>query len=475
MTYQRVAHGDRANDGSATDAVAIVNAHSDGLEALEAASNPLSYIYPESYGAVLDGRHIIVTTTGGNTTITATGSGHAEGSAIFAPTDVGKAIHLDKVGAAGGYHKTTVAAYVSATQVTLTVAPVSSGTSIHGVVGTDSTTAIHNASQAAALGGVVYFKPADRFYFVPTAGVILLPRGCRWQGAGSSSSKIISTATTGRLVTWTGMQTSFDNLTITHLYSDSGVNSGDAVSVAPTSGCAIYVDSQIWGANSIRNCAISGFYDNIVVNQGEVFNITENYIGGARRYNLSLASATHMDAGQVNVWNNTLNGWAAGEIARTQCDIFWVSGGGLNIQNNTFGQSQANIQMDMTLNGTEPYVSNIIISGNTIEDFLTSRGAIWIHAPGNGDFSYVSITNNVIATVYSGGAVNPPIQILADSGAHPRYGAYGFYLVSIVGNVARVGSQKIALLDRVTDYTVVGNLSSNQGNTFTVTNSTGGV
>jgi lysophospholipase L1-like esterase len=34
--YPRVAHGDRANDGSATDAADLFNAHSEGLEALEA-------------------------------------------------------------------------------------------------------------------------------------------------------------------------------------------------------------------------------------------------------------------------------------------------------------------------------------------------------------------------------------------------------------------------------------------------------
>lgn len=106
----------------------------------------------EAYGAVHNGKRVLANTTASNATITAA-------SSVFAAGDVGKMIQVSQAGAAGVPLNTTIATFISGTQVTLTVAPSSSVANAEVVWGTDDTANIQSAINACAAngGGTVYF------------------------------------------------------------------------------------------------------------------------------------------------------------------------------------------------------------------------------------------------------------------------------------------------------------------------------
>lgn len=112
--------------------------------------HPLDWFDAKTYGATGDGRFATDgTTTNGNTTV-------GSATAAFTSADVGKVIELAY---STNYQKTTIATYVSATSVTVTSAPAFTASSVLVYLGTDDTTAIQTALDAAeaAGGGVVYF------------------------------------------------------------------------------------------------------------------------------------------------------------------------------------------------------------------------------------------------------------------------------------------------------------------------------
>lgn len=108
----------------------------------------------EAYGAVHDVQRVYDgSISASSTTLTSTTGG-------FAASDVGKNITISGAGVSGAELTTTIAAYTSSTQVTVTA---SASTTVSGTAtvdwGTDDAAAIQAASDAAcaAFGGIVYF------------------------------------------------------------------------------------------------------------------------------------------------------------------------------------------------------------------------------------------------------------------------------------------------------------------------------
>lgn len=112
----------------------------------------------KAYGALGDGKTV---TDGAITTGT---PNLTSATAAFVAGDVGKYIKVGGAGAAGVDLVTTIAAYVSATAVTLTANASTTVSSQEIIFGTDNTTFIQAAIQAAfdAGGGIVYF-PYGRY------------------------------------------------------------------------------------------------------------------------------------------------------------------------------------------------------------------------------------------------------------------------------------------------------------------------
>lgn len=111
-----------------------------------------------------DGQYVATTST-----IAATDTSLVVADAIFAPDDVGKAIGVLGAGTAGAYLSTTIASYVSPTNIILTDAAITTLSATGNKIrwGTDNTTAIQTlvtSMAASGLGGVIYFP--DGLYMV---------------------------------------------------------------------------------------------------------------------------------------------------------------------------------------------------------------------------------------------------------------------------------------------------------------------
>lgn len=107
----------------------------------------------EDYGAVHDGKTV------GDGAITSGLKALTSATAPFSAGDVGKIVVVAGAGVAGAALKTTIAAYVSASQVTLTASASTTVTGKKVDWGTDDTSAIQNAINACISGGggTLYF------------------------------------------------------------------------------------------------------------------------------------------------------------------------------------------------------------------------------------------------------------------------------------------------------------------------------
>lgn len=150
-------------------------------------------------------------------------------TAPFAATDVGKRITIAGAGAAGAQLTTTIATFISASQVTV-VAPAGTTVAAKGVTfGTDDTAAINSAIAAAAgtyPGGVVWFPPSPTNRYLVTSTLVIGKPVTLW-GQGSSFTSDIGdyTKSGGTWIVW------------------NGTTSSNLMTVAPTAGAtAIALD-----------------------------------------------------------------------------------------------------------------------------------------------------------------------------------------------------------------------------------------
>ncbi len=118
--------------------------------------------YPETYGALGDWRQVAdAAMTSGSAVLTSS-------TAAFTAGDVGKWVSVQGAGAAGIDLVTTISAYTSATQVTLAASASTTVTAKYLDIGTDDTSALQQAINAAcAVNGTV--RLAAKTYVVNTA------------------------------------------------------------------------------------------------------------------------------------------------------------------------------------------------------------------------------------------------------------------------------------------------------------------
>lgn len=144
--------------------LARVNA---GESALEYVPLGIDCYYPETYGAVADGRFLLDgAITSGTTTFTSA-------SNPFTADDVGKIFVVTGAGAAGGQLTTTIASYNGAGSVELTASASTTVSAANASWGTDNTAAFQDAIDAAEADGSGTVLVRNGFYLF--AGVLTVP------------------------------------------------------------------------------------------------------------------------------------------------------------------------------------------------------------------------------------------------------------------------------------------------------------
>ncbi|MGH9577301.1 MAG: hypothetical protein ACRD3R_07670, partial [Terriglobales bacterium] len=140
---------------------------------------------PEWWGATGDGKAL------NDGAISASSSTFTSASAAFTSADVGKPISVEGAGASGVALNTTIATFVSATSVTLSAAASTTVSSAKVFFGTDDSTEIQAALDAAstALGGTVIAPPSS----VITSAITLKSGGVSLEGEGSGSVAALTT------------------------------------------------------------------------------------------------------------------------------------------------------------------------------------------------------------------------------------------------------------------------------------------
>lgn len=242
---------------------------------------------PEEFGALCNTVRVnssSVTVGAGSTALTVVG-------ANFVAGDVGKVITIQSAGIAGVYHTTTIAARVSATQVTLGAAAVTAvaGVAKEVIYGTDDTAAFAAAATAMRAGTVKSFQhKAGCKYLVfpsPTPSQILLDltgvTGLTYYGAASEIVVAYSSNATNASMF---SLTSTTDTRITGLlgYAIHGLGPGGATgfnwvlgSNSTGTGChRIFVQGSVTGGRSFVdfNRNTGAFSTNIVVS-GKTFDV----------------------------------------------------------------------------------------------------------------------------------------------------------------------------------------------------------
>lgn len=448
MTYTRVASGDPGNSG-ATSAVTVVNAHSDGLEALES-----GVVNVLSNGIVADTRVFTVTTTASSSTVTATGSVHAAlGASVFSATDVGKAIHINGA-LGGGWLRTTVASYISPTQVTVTTTPTTSVTGNGAVVGTDNTTTLSAVCTALTDTQVLYFPPSQ-FFYLTSGGHTISSAHVVVAGGGRNATRIVTTSSTATVFTFnrtaTTWRPAFAEVRDLTFHHGAGLANGfvSGSAVWPTAGSALAFTSTYYTGSRVRNVAALGFYIGVDVSSGQ-FQIDDSIIESC------VYAGLRLDNSDADYGMHSVRGchfaWSAGAPTSSNYGVLWIKGGGLGITDCRFDGAQA-YHVGLTFDGAA-YTGNIRINDNMFEDFGTNAVLITV-SDGTGDLGYISIANNVI----QGGSSSPFVLTAATHGsARTRPGSdHGIAAVSIVGNARYNGSGAMVALTRCRDVAVVGN------------------
>jgi len=391
--YTRVAHGDRANDGSATDAAALVNAHSAGLEALEALVGN-AYRLVTNEGVAMDGRQVNLVITSGSTTATAVTAG-----SYFDSSHVGKTIWIDT---ATTVHKTTIAAVVSATQITLSVAPSQSGSNVSAVYGTDNTTTFGTFLSSLNIGDVAIIPASDRF-IITEGGYSLSMPGVVIEGLHSWYSQIVVPHLTNNLFTLSGWQPRIRNVHLMHAAfcgALSGLGSGSLT--FPTAGAAIRQDDS--GTNAhidahYTDVTTSGFYNNIKVVSGwgakmeRVWNLAAVNSGIVlESQDADLGDFHLMDCRHYSDPSFYAGAWGA--------QVLWLNGGLFRVAGNSFTNGNDSIELRMTASGGKPYSTNLRITDNSFED--PGGSCVLINSSASTSFQSLVIANNAMNSVRGG-------------------------------------------------------------------------
>jgi len=443
--YTRPSGSDPANDASATDATVVVDALSDGLEAVESGVRNVL-----GYGVVRDGGYIRVSTTAGSTVITALGSG------TFTAADVGKALHIPG-GTGSGWHRTTITAYLGSTQVQVASAPAATIASVFAVYGTDNTAAINTIISDHLLNGeVLYFPPGDMGYLT-SGGHSVTQESVSLRGGGRDSTRIITTATAGYVFTLSGIYSSLRGLTIEHGSLIDYWNSGSPLvmkaGARPTSGGGVLFSAPGRQSGGADNCYVRGMYVGVNLYAPHSW-VRDSEFSMFVRAGVECGSDEWPDFGHYVITGNLIEVY--GGTLPADYGILWRGSGGLDISGNQInggggGTLSRGVACHQTITGT---TGNIRINNNAFEDVAPYAIDVTVSS-GNHALGYITINGNV----FQGGAT-AWIRLSADAYGADRQGQgdYGITGVSVVGNSAKGGSVLVSLT-RVRRAAVGGNTS----------------
>lgn len=275
------------DDTTAAGVRATIGAQSSGVYVFE------PELYGSPAGAADAQRNDLGNITAASRTLTISS---AAGRSTFVLGDVGKTIAVEGAGASSGLLVTTIAAYTSATEVTLTAA--ASTTAVNGYVywGTDNSsafTAMAAAVDAVYEGTEVRLAPGK---YLSTTALTLAGRGCTVRGAGKKATELIIASTTANGIawstTWPGQVVA--DLAITGM--GGLMTAGGAIAYTGT-------ERPYWGS-AIRNVFIDRYYDGIsipTVGEG-MYQVSDLVIHHPVRYGIYTGTAIQLHGGQIYQW-----------------------------------------------------------------------------------------------------------------------------------------------------------------------------
>jgi hypothetical protein len=392
--YTRVASGDPGNSG-ATSAVTVVNAHSAGLEALEA-GGVAHWVSCRDYGIINDGYTAVVTVgSGASPTVTVTSSVFP--STVFTAGDVGKAIHI--AGAMTGsdnWFRTTITGFTSSTQVTVAGTATNPGTAKTAIIGTDNTSDIDAMAAALPRGSVAFFPGGDKFYLTQGEHSFDQSR-LVFCGDGSGNTRFVSTALTGTVLTFASTLSAYTpcdqvirDFSVWHgSYYAWGVGTlpTSAVAVEVTEGTDTYWDGYVGGLE------LTGYHKGLVMSAVNS-HIDRCKFSSCVDTSILIDSAVY-DGGGVLITGCTF-GSATGYLGAstyTTNHVKWLAGGGVSIQSCRFQACQNGVRIDALFPGGAAFqTGDFTISGNYFEDFFTN--AVNVTTGTNTYLKYLTVGNN---------------------------------------------------------------------------------
>jgi hypothetical protein len=441
----------RANDLSPRDARVLIDSHSAGLEALEAAGGGGgNVINALANDIVCDAKEVNIQATNGSAVIIAT-------SAIFTntATDGGKALHIAGAGPGGGWLRATIVSVSAPTVATLSITPSTSGT-FPAAFGTNNTAAIDTMFSTHGANSLYYF-PSNGSLFYLTDGGHTVPAGAVIYGDPGLTT-LWTTSQTANLFTYTSAwPIMFDIRLMNMAGSTYGFGAPIPTAIRPTAGAGIYQNSPdgSWIGSWHHRVAVVGFYNGFQSNNGTGMTLWD-CTGWSNHYaNVLFRNQNDPDDGTWRVFGGTFGAdpWLMGGSV---FGILWHGGGGFWVRDAHFNKNLYGICSWQKADNGKSYSTNLRLQDNSFEDYLTTSGyanpagtaAIAVLGEGSGIKWYtengsvfthaVNISGNIINSVLTS---NAPINIVqSTSGNGIRTGV-------IYGNTTNTGGSPLVKLD----------------------------
>ena len=258
----------------------------------------------------------------------------------------------------------------------------------YGAVGdstTDNTTAIRNAIAACTnSNGCKIIIPAGEYIVSDT---LLVTKAVTFEGYGGINpvysgtqynhavSQLVFTSTTKNGVYVNADNVMFDNLSITNNQT------------TPTAGAGIYVKKSI--GFRMQNCSILNFYNDFDIENGWDWSIHDNLFYNSHHWNVKVADANLVDAGDQAFYANWLYG-----NTNTLALIRYENGGGLKIWGNKLNGTPGSSYptgIDIAINAS---TADCKIFANSIENFTVAG----IFSRCTTTFPNLQINDNQIST-----------------------------------------------------------------------------
>lgn len=420
----------------------------DGISGGGGSGSPAHYRDVTAYGIVRDCNQVTVNTTAGSTTVTATA---AMFGAAFSAASVGKILHIDKAGTGGGWHRTTIATYISPTQVTVAAAPALTKTGTNAITGTDNTAWLNALASALGKNQVMYFPGGDYFYYTD-GGHNINAAGAGVKGDSRESSRIVTSHSTNHIFIVNSPYQRFEDFHIQHAafwtYPGMWMNTtpvDDGLKPThPTAGAGIYrspadAATVVYYATYITRVTVNGMWNGFQLDRGLGSFLDDSSGYQCVHAGLQIGNSDNVDNVLARVWQGL---WGGSQyeyigppgygILATGCGGLWVEGG------HTWG-GRFGLALDLV--GT--FSTNLRINNNSFEDYtawdslgqtsgrasrLGTGGGI-VLAVGGGFLHSVTVNGNTINTIVA--TSTSPIQLRPGNGA-------SFRSVSVVGNSSNV-------------------------------------